>query len=369
MRVDVIREMMADPNIDPTSWVGQALIEWVERNPHKVLNDPLAREYLFRACEAGDLSNLTKGVIEQYKQERSLSILKSFIRRYNEVIGSASDSTGWYGGRIISALDGLADPSTIDLLVTIRATAHTDQNSRFIENLRPRHIIQVLQNRDLTMWTTGSWRLMLNLLEKDILSTFKSYIWPQFTRRAWNEPDVVQDLLYQVFLGLEPWEAKGWLTFLEETDASLVWKNREHLVSKHLSGPLKLNEQVCRCGYAAASKSGHALHLKTCGEGRPNLYQAAKVFLAISTPGSTICTSCGRNCKTASGLTQHKASCTSDIGTLIIEDRKIAAEQKISDRAKASDPISPQDPALPAFNATDVTVVQPIPLILIGQVC
>lgn len=363
MKIDVIKEMMADPNIDPTSWVGQALIEWVDRNPNKILGDKLAREYLFRACDPSDLSNLVKGVIDQYRTERNLDILKSFINRYNVAIGSGVD-VGWYAGRIVTALDSVADPSNIDLLVTMRATVQTDQSQRFVDNLRPRHIIQVLKNRDLTMWTTHSWRLILNLVDKDLLSTFKSYVWPQFMRRSWNEPEIVQNLLYQVFLNLEPWEAQGWLTFLEETNADSVWKNRDYLVSKRLTRPLKLNERVCRCGHAAASKSGHALHLKTCEDNRPNLYQAAKIFLSTSTPGSTICPLCGRSCQTASGLTLHKVSCTAEVGNIIAEDRKIAAEQRVQDRAIASDPM-PEELA----TAVNITELQPVPLLLIGQIC
>jgi hypothetical protein len=335
MKLNSIQAMIADPNIDPTGWVGKALIEWVQKNQNTVLQDPVARKYLLSGMELGDIDVLAKGVQDIYKTEKDAEVVRLFIQNFNNVLDREKDSiSSWRIKSTISRIQKTADANTIDALVQIRWQDTPELGDEFLKALQPRHVPILFKNRDQSAWYNHHWGEVLNRVpDEEIWTFFQEVIWPRMNSKhgksthnsGWAEK--AQNILFKIFVKLPPERSKDWLDFLEKTDVSSFWVGREaeRKISKKYPNPeIPFTETVCRCGYVAANKSGYANHKQFCNRSgsRVNLYKAAKVFHAKSS-GALICNKCAKTCKSAPGLALHSKKCEGDIGKLVEEGRSV----------------------------------------------
>jgi hypothetical protein len=329
MKAESIKALLADPNIDPTEWVGKALLGWVASNPLIVLSDPHARKYLFQGMDLNDAKVLSKGVCEQYRESKDPTIIRNFINALNPVAKRTSDySAEWTHGNIVTALQAMADANIIDALVSIESPGRCGNSPPgvFWSHFRPDHVKKLIANRSPAKWSVSHWEKMIDVLPKEELYEYStSYLIPkQLNQRVdhGDYPRKVQKILWRIFLRLPEKHAREWLAYLEKTQFDNCWSGYSYdLISKKKKNDgIYFNELVCGCGVVAASKSGLTLHQNKCYGHHPSLIESARFLVAQSDP--LMCNKCGRTCKTSSGMTLHEKNCKVEKFNFILEDRK-----------------------------------------------
>lgn len=329
MKADTIVTMLSDPNIDPTSWVGEALVEWIGKNLDRCLNDSVARDYLFRGMDSTDMKVVSDAVIPIYKETLDPTIIKKFIDGCNSVTARTHNdySHKWGLEKVARDLNKVVGPNTVDHVVQLQMP-EGDQgwHADLTEHMKDYHVPDLLRNR-LLRWGAGGFKDLIELTPEDkVLDLFQKSIWEKhlLEGRGQSWPKSVQDILYHLFLRLPGDQAPRWMQWLEKTDVHKLWGSCEGLVSKSLVGiaGIKFGETICRCGAIMKSRSGSTLHRKRCKEGElPNLYITAKIFLADNNSKLLICNKCGKTCKSQPGLALHRKKCQSEVGTTMRANR------------------------------------------------
>jgi hypothetical protein len=335
MKADTIVAMLSDPSIDPTSWVGEALVEWVGKNITRCLEDTVARDYLFRGMDSEDLKTVVSGVIPLYKEHQDSTIVKKFIDGCNNITSAKkTDDYGhkWAMEKVARELNEIAGPNTVDHIAQLQMPGGDNQwYGPLVEHMKDYHVTQVLRNR-LLQWGPGGFTGLLDLTpDHRVFDLFLNDIWEKhlFIARGQDTPKQVQKILYHLFLRLPGDQAVQWLKWLEGTEVQRLWNSTEGIISKARDTTvIKFEETVCRCGTVTKSRSGSTLHRKKCGEGSElNLYLAAKILVADNT-SQLICNKCGKTCKSQPGLALHQKKCASEMGDEVRKNR-IDLQQRI----------------------------------------
>ena len=339
MRADSIQAMLADPYIDPTSWVGKALLQWINENPLECLKDPVARKYLFMGMETNDIKILVPGVIALYKESQDATVIQKFTQACNSVTkrATADDyNLRWNLNGVSRSYRDIADANTVDHIVALEMPEGDDgYPGDLINHLKDYHVKPLLRNRK-PQWGVSGWTSIINLIpKKELLEMATKEIWPKYlvsvvnNSRSW--PETVQTVLWKVFLRLSDSEIPQWFEFLGKTTrVRELWQGQEtnKLISKKRSGPLHFTQLVCRCGAVSANKSGYTCHKRSCADDEPNLFLAAKVSLA-SNASLLICTKCARTCKSRPGLALHMKKCKSDLGEKVRTARDLQEKREL----------------------------------------
>lgn len=333
MKVQLIQSMLSDPNIDPTPWVGEALLTWVKQHLKKVISNPTARRYIYQGIEEGDVANLTSATLAIYEKNQDPEIIEQFVSSLNELFGRVKVEP-WAVSSGLGRLFRFANREIIDSLVKLKVP-NSDYilSPNFLDCLRPRHVKAVLKNHNLLDWHSSYARNILLLTpSQEQFSNFKKYVWPKL-KTVKKDPDVVQKTLYDIFLNISENDAKAWFEFLKDQDISILYScydyNKIHISARY-KGEIKISENLCLCGFITSSRSGYKLHTKKCIDAgnKPNLYLASKIFYAQNFK-TLICDKCGRTCKSDSGLTLHRKKCKSPQGEIVEAKRR-----KFRDRAE-----------------------------------
>jgi hypothetical protein len=328
MRAEVIQSMLADPQLDPTSWVGKALITWIKRNTKTCLSDPVARPYLFRGMEIGDIDKLTDGVQELYSETRDHGLIEKYVYALNDL----SSKTPKYDYTLKYALERFArmfsGKTCNEHIVGHLVELHIEGDSNnyndygFLSYIKAEHIDAILRNRH-PKWGENNWYSIIDKIPKEeLLTKFTTSMWPNHISSQSadaEKPERIQNILWRVFLRLPKHALPNWLDFLKSTCAQSTWWGASDSISKKVDkSEIKFDDKVCRCGVVSANKSGASLHKRKCDNKDINLLQAAKIMVA----DSLTCNHCGKACKSAPGITLHKKKCKSKMGNTIREERE-----------------------------------------------
>lgn len=350
MKQSAITALLSDPNIDPTSWLGGALISWIQKNYSQVFEDKTARKYIINGMELREFDSVAKMVRNSYEKEEDLSLVLNYLDKLNKE-SNFVDPTSWQSNSINHAIKQLEPiiakhPSTIDLLIDNK---HWQPSHSIIPALRPRHVDFIL-TISRPNWGVVSWAKFLALIPNDSIMEFTATkLWPYIAKQTTSyystmSLSLAQNILYQAFLKLPEKDSSRWLRFLETVDTKPLWDSSkssyERYVSKNVVGTIKLDSCVCRCGRVSANRSGHTNHYHQCYEMDPiknmkgsddnvgvhaiNLYDAAVVFNARNV--ELQCSKCGIMCKSSSGLTLHTKKCSSNLGDSVTEHRRSRKE-------------------------------------------
>ncbi|MHA2135848.1 MAG: hypothetical protein ACW99J_18480 [Candidatus Thorarchaeota archaeon] len=338
MRADSIQAMLADPHIDPTSWVGKALLQWVDENPLECLKDSVARKYLFMGMDVSDIKTLVPGVISIYKESQDATVIQKFTQACNNVTRRTADDYNlrWALSTVARSYNPIADANTVDHIIALEMPDGDDGYPGDLTNhLKDYHIKPLLRNRK-PQWGVSGWGHIVDAIpKKELLEMTTKEIWPKHLRdvenrsRSW--PGTVQSVLWKIFLRLPSAEIPQWIDFLRTTVIGQIWQGKETkaLISKKRGGALYFTQLVCRCGVVAANKSGYTCHRRVCSNSDdPSLFLAAKVCMA-SNSSLLICTKCARTCRSKPGLALHMKKCKSELGEKVRAARELQEKREL----------------------------------------
>lgn len=307
MDKNIIVGMLSDPNIDPTGWVGEALVIWVMNNAKVCLQTPEARPYIFNAMNDSDASYLCKTVLSIAKEEGEYTIIKDYIKSCNKI-----NITSWVGNTIDSELCKALkeDYNILDIILQFKLPygSYTDYAivSR-LENLN--QIETLLTNRKLD-YHRSSWQNLVKLIPKEELGRmFKTHIGQQL-KNVSLDPSDTQLLLEIIAMLLPRKDWPIWIEWIRETNVSKLWVNSSELLSKKRDRTeIYFDQTICRCGFASANKSGLKNHKAKCTfSSSIPLYLLANI-LDAEINNKHYCKKCGKICATKSGLMLHHKTC------------------------------------------------------------
>jgi hypothetical protein len=217
--------------------------------------------------------------------------------------------------------------SAISRMTRVNQTPHADMISLLtVEDVKV--VIKKFPIKSVPIWRTIFDRFLQPELEhfanKEWIQSLDAYCAIEWTR---NFQDVIYDLLVRLPNNL----IKQWSEALKEVE---IYKVYGHADAAHLCkrahdhyDRIKIDEKMCRCGFAAKSRQGFALHRKKCEYGMvPSIYAATRIRLALSDPSSMICSGCGKQLKSKPGMTLHQKKC--DPSPIYDEIRKVSCSQK-----------------------------------------
>jgi hypothetical protein len=313
MKMDIIQAMLANPECDPTAWFGAALLAWIMDNPGALINDPVCRDYLFRAMERGEARAIADGVLAYYQETGEIDIVKEYVSHLNAL------EDVWALGcfQPFESLCGENQDRDIASAVCNITRVSQPPKVEFINLLNVEDTKTVIKNfpiKSVKVWQTVFDRFMGEELEFFVnkewiqgLDTYCSLEWVQ------SFQDVYYDLLTRLPANLiKPWaealkEVEIYKVYGMDACAHLSKRSNEDYVR------VKIDERMCRCGFSAKSRQGFALHQNKCGDGMtPLIHTATRVRLAVTNPESMICAGCGKQLKSKPGMTLHKKKCKPD---------------------------------------------------------
>lgn len=310
MDKNVLVGLLSDPNIDPTEWVGKALITWISANTRTCFRNKKARPYLLKAMDAHEAANFSSLIRDIVKEENDLDLLKDFIERCNKL-----SFHKWSLHEIDRNLCGLfssVSHKLIDIVLKLKMDESTG-GYYIVQYITNHHQIEtLLKNRHCRF---GSyWNQLVELIpEEELGRLFENQIGKQFANGALDQQDV-QNLLEKIAMLLPKKDWPKWINYVKNTNLSKVWKEHDkNLVSKKRSlETIKLDETVCRCGYVAANRSGLKTHGAKCKseykDDKPSIHLIAKL-LDAEYNNKLYCKNCVKICSTESGLALHHKAC------------------------------------------------------------
>lgn len=324
MKADTIVSMLADPNIDPTSWVGEALIEWVMKNTSRCLKDPVARQYLLRGMESNDIEIIGKGIIEHYKESGNVGLLTEYINGCNTLKATkyGDFDHNWKTRRVATMLNReCCNQETIDEILKLQLTDDSDASENLIKLLTKERARVLMKNRTLS-WGSNTTKLLELFSDSEVLDILINDLWHHINKSgADNWPSRFQDLMEYVLFRIPVEQGPRFLKHIEDENIRPVWYGTEDLLPKDWSGiKIKLDERICRCGVISNTKPGMTLHRKKCDNDEGlNIYVMAKLLAAETQ--ELACNKCGKVCKSKPGITLHRKKCKSTDGDIFRDAR------------------------------------------------
>lgn len=331
MRIEVIREMLHDPNFDPTVWLDKALVDYIMSHKEELVQDKTALQYIIRGMEDREIDDIA-GYIARTGNTDSIADFCDVLRKeadrfspgqlgdaVNRIIAFAPiESRGQIVGWLVKIKRIKTDPSTI------MPQLSNEQAATMLTNWIP-------------VWNLKVWKTVLqhigpiDLFPAISTSSFLSAISQEApdhreikygANRESDWPAEMQDIIVQIIDRIHddhlP-QLVGWLRNI--TFEGIYSKKQFKWLAKKLKedklDAVKLDDKVCRCGFVAASPSGITLHLQRA-EKAPNTHErctkmqvgvALKVKLARSTKFSYLG---GNTCGKCGGVSTriHEMNCT-----------------------------------------------------------
>lgn len=329
MKEHVISTMLADPECDPTSWLGKALIAWIKEHPADLVADPGCRKYLISAMDHNDVSVISRGLATYYKESKDIDIIKKLIGQVNNLgdnsyYRSASDYT-WVAFEQIFRRAEVDPTSQTELAKSLceLKDCRQEPSKQFIDCLEQDDALNLINNWDSESWESDVWNPIIDKFEGDEIKYFANLTFLKKLDRNRDRwwPRELQRILYHILIRLPKTMVKEWVGLLEEAEFTRAWGYEE---TKDLGrwvwkgeGPVKINDKLCPCGFIAKSSQGFKLHQNKCystdyGKTGKIVYTASAIRLAVVDPSSMICSSCGKKMKSQSGLTLHMKKCEPD---------------------------------------------------------
>ena len=321
MKEDIISSMLSDPECDPTSWLGQALVSWIKSNPGKLISDQICRKYVIAAMEPRDVHAISSGVAQYYYDTKDLGAVEDLAQKIiglgsPKIFGGGGMGSTMYASFVLSGLGPGLDSDICAILCKLETSSQP--TPLFLDMTRQSDLKVLLDNWIHQYWDSSAWHELVSHFDKENISHL---VTANFFRKLDSSkyelwPSQMQKILRRIFYRIPPSLAKTWLSLLENFEFLNVWGSYD---TKHLGkwvfndgGGVKINNKLCPCGLTAKSAQGFTLHRNTCGDGGRLLYTEAAIRVAMLDPSSLICPGCGKKMKTKSGLTLHQKKCEPD---------------------------------------------------------
>lgn len=365
MKTESIQALIADPRIDPTSWVGKALIQWIKENINECLEDPVAREYIVQGMEWADLEPVANAIVHAYQQSRDIEIIDNFVNRVNKVVAETYASNGnvsyygrdWKVKGVVSSLESVANENNIYSILNFKIPSGYNSNpNNLAKHMEFEHLPKFLENRKPIWNNSYYWDMLIRKIPRqELFNFFTKTIYPHIKRHVdkvysnWSRE--LQNILFKMIIRLPAEDAHRWNQWFSQLNVVEHYYYRKGWFSKGYH-PLEIyfDDKVCRCGFVAKTRSGIAGHVASCMsvstyEGM-GLHLATKLFLSKD-ESSLICNKCGRSCKSKSGHSLHYKKCESIRGEKfsdwrLAEQLRMEVEEKKHEYKQASMEMSGQ---------------------------
>jgi hypothetical protein len=321
MKDCVIKAMLADPECDPTSWLGSALVSWIRINPEQLIKDEVCRKYIVAGMDASDIRVIAIGFRDYYEKTHDIQSVEKFIEQINTIKGTCGDTAWWVFERCFYTL-GVGNKEQLTALAEafckLRGVS-CEPNRSFLKFLTAEEGKLLITNWD-TQWTVEKWKLLINLFEDHQLEWF---INSRFTQKldqdrgkSWPQDfQLVLEHLFQKF----PTNLKiEFFKFIKEAEFKRIWSSedtknlakwRHRGVDEGVDEGVKINEKLCTCGFIAKSPQGFTLHQNVCGN-NVTLYTKMAIQIATLDPDNLLCPGCGKQLKSKPGYVLHQKKCT-----------------------------------------------------------
>lgn len=304
MNKDVLLQLVSDPNIDPTEWVGKALISWISKNARHCFQNKIARPYLLKAMEAHDAVSFSSTVCSVFQEEKDPSLIEDFIESCNSLYFNE-----WSINDIDRNLCRLLDTNhdLIDNLTKLKMGVCNAAYHIIPHLVTTQQVEQLLKNRKFRI-PLNYWINMAELIPPEKLGRLFEEQFSKHLELGALDPTDTQSFLERLSMLLPKEDLPKWIKWVRNTNMHLIWRNRHCHSKKRSLDNVKLDKTVCRCGYLAANRSGLITHRKKCDSSKIPIYLLASILDAEHNR-KPWCKKCGKVCLTETGLTLHNKNC------------------------------------------------------------
>jgi len=362
MKKNILEKMFHDPDMDPTSWMCTALLEYASKHFEQLISDEISRSYVFEGMESDDLHTISKAVVESYRDSTTsgspnIKIIDEFVTAIN----SLKDSSAWERGYAFRELERVSNPETVGSL--IRMDDPGREPNETMSFLTFDHIKSMFHRWKIRWSSSLTWQAMLDRLSFSQIKTLLQDENPQH-RPEWGEvqsihpmksalennydrnwPYSLQNILWYIFIRVPDHELYWWNNFLDELKLGRTYTGStlENFASKGFCNKhedysdVSLNQPICRCGFISSRPSGLSFHQSRSNEDecqKVGLRLAAKITLAAYENEPLTCTGCGKAFKSKSGYTLHSKKCEETLLADINEERDL---ERTRERLRADD--------------------------------
>lgn len=307
MKSKVIETMMHDDKFNPTAWALDAIRIYASNNVHVLIPDPISREYLFKGMEEHDAWKIADNVVKMYaEQDRETfeAVSTEFVQAMiDQRINNWSLNRSF--DRIFNKSSNTFKTKLIKQLLEMKPCSTTIDNK--LPYMESDDIKKMLENWASSDWSQSDFEAIINRFSDEHLFEVKDLILTRLDRYGFSHyARTAQRCLGWMTDRIPDSKAKEWYEWLTDLKFYSLYLNydvREELRAS--ASTMGLSEYQCICGRYSSTKSGYKNHRNACISG-PSVLLQAKMKMAKNDPNSLICSDCGIECKTKSGLTLHR---------------------------------------------------------------
>lgn len=317
MKKEILEKMFHDPDIDPTSWMCTALLEYAHNHYNELVADEVSRPYIFEAMENANLTSVAKAVVTAYKENPDVQMIDGFIQAVNKM------EFNWNIGRVFRQLEQIANSKTISSIMRIQDPR---EEPIHMSLLNYEQICDVFNRWRINWSSQWTWEAMFDRLSFEQIKTLlEGKIKTAFEENYDQDwPKTLQAILWYLFIRVPNHELQWWNDFLDLLDLRYVYggdrmnmyASKAMINKKNTFGSIRVDELMCRCGFIACRASGLSFHQNRSDDHdcpRVNIRTAAKIALVAHKPGSLTCTGCGKTLKSKPGYTLHRKKCKGNL--------------------------------------------------------
>jgi hypothetical protein len=266
MKIDIVRQMLADPEFNPTEWLDEAISYYIQNHPEKLVSDKIALPYIIRGISGSDCAAIGRAIGVQ----GDLNTVEIFCKTLNELdpedannrhIGEAVDG-------MMARLNNAVKAEAAQLLPIIKRCAASPL--QYLKYWTPAQVAVVIKHWDCR-WSAPTWTSMINASDK--LALLPALMGGAFINNIYREPDSgsrivwpidMQDIIVEIIAKVAEDSLPDLMNFLPSIGFKNLYESSyDHLAKKRTDrNDMPLDDRICRCGFAASSWSGITLHLQ-----------------------------------------------------------------------------------------------------------